>query len=140
MQRDEAIASIQTFLASLDIQSIGLSDDNVGEAEWEDMQFYFEYIEDTQKLHCSVFLYRFDKEPLPKVLEAVEIEEGAEYTPTGGGYVEYQKDNQCLLLTRQFGKVEADDTFAKILHKMVEAGRYWQDEGFRRVSKRAFAA
>ncbi len=140
MQRDEAVNQIRSFLETLSIQSPGLSDTNVGEMELDDLQFYFEYVESTQKLHCSVLLYRFEDPPLPEVLEAIEEEQEAIQALMHGGKIQYLKDNQCLLVTRELNEPVHIQAFSRIIDELALAARYWEDGGLQRIANRAFAA
>ena len=138
MLRTEAIKTIQDYLQTFGIESQGLNDKNIGGAELGTLQVYFEYLEDKKALNCSVLLYKFTNPPKPQLLDAFQEEGQKNDVEMGDGFVDYQTENQCLMLTKAFKQNLPIDTFSKQMERLFSASNYWEETVLDRVADRVF--
>jgi hypothetical protein len=141
MTREEAVRLIKSFAKSLSVETSGLNEKNFGGLSLGDAELYFEFhlpfFKDEPSLECSALIYKFHKEPDPRILEGFKAEEKAG-TPTGGGEVDYEPENKGLFLSRSYKKVVDEAAFTEDMKKLVEASRQWGGEVLERVSTRVF--
>ncbi|ATB34935.1 hypothetical protein CYFUS_000347 [Cystobacter fuscus] len=100
-------------------------------------QVYFEYHEDRGALECSALVYRFNEPPRPGVIEGFEAE-AREGTDTGGGSVDYERENRGLFLSREYSVVPEGAAFARDMKRLAKASLVWGDEVLDRVASRVF--
>jgi hypothetical protein len=119
------------------VQSEGLNAQGFGGVAVGDSQLYFEFHEDSGTLECSALVYRFKEPPKPGVIEGFEAE-AREGTDTGGGTVDYERENRGLFLSRTYTQLPDGKTFSKDLQKLSKASVVWRDEVLDRVASRVF--
>ncbi len=138
MVRTDAISMIQDYLKIFGIESEGLNENNLGGAELGTTQVYFEFIEPKGPLNCSVLLYKFNNPPQPQLLEALREEASKEDVPMGNATLDYQEDNQCLMLNRSFEEKLTPNQFAEEMEKLFAAAHFWENTALDRAADRAF--
>lgn len=119
------------------VLSPGLNEQGFGGITVGSAQVYFEYHEDTKKLECGALVYRFHEPPKPGVLAGFEAE-AREGTDTGGGTVDYERENRGLFLSRDYTQVPEGSVFAKDMKRLAKASLVWGDEVLDRVASRVF--
>jgi hypothetical protein len=136
LNRDDAVRMIRGFFKSHGVDSPGLNESNLGGASIGEYQVYFEYEPANQTLKCSALVYRFRDEPKPGVIEAFEAEEKS--ADAGGGFLEYQRVNKGLYLTRSYADVVSDEEFAEDLKRLMNASMIYGDQVLDRVASKVF--
>ncbi|WNG42587.1 hypothetical protein F0U60_51695 [Archangium minus] len=119
------------------VLSPGLNPQGFGGIAVGGAQLYFEYHEDTKSLECSALVYRFREPPKPGVLEGFEAE-AREGTDTGGGTVDYERENRGLFLSRVYTQMPDGKAFAQDMKRLGKASVVWGDEVLDRVASRVF--
>jgi hypothetical protein len=119
------------------VLSPGLNAQGFGGVQVGSAQLYFEYHEDTKALECSALVYRFKEPPKPGVVEGFEAE-AREGTDTGGGTVDYERENRGLFLSRTYTQVPDGNDFARDMKRLTKASLVWGDEVLDRVASRVF--
>ena len=100
-------------------------------------QVYFEYHEARGVLECSALVYRFNEPPRPGVIEGFEAE-AREGTDTGGGSVDYERENRGLFLSREYAVMPEGAAFTRDMKRLAKASLVWGDEVLDRVASRVF--
>jgi hypothetical protein len=137
MTRDEAQRLVQSFMQAVEQPSEGLNPQGFGGAMIGEAQLYFEYHDDTKALEASALVYKFRDAPKPGILEGFQAEEKAG-TDTGGGTVDYEKENKSLFLSRTYAKAPQEPIFLDDMKRLMKASVHWADEVADRVSSRVF--
>jgi hypothetical protein len=137
MTRDEAQRLVQSFMQAVEQPGEGLNPQGFGGAMVGDAQLYFEYHDDTKALETSALIYKFRDAPKPGILEGFQAEEKAG-TDTGGGTVDYEKENKSLFLSRTYTKVPQDAAFVADMRRLMDASLVWADSVVDRVASRVF--
>ena len=137
MTFDEAQRVVQTFLAALKVPSEGLNAQGFGGAVIGDNQLYFEYHGKTQQLETSALIYKFRDAPKPGVLEGFQAEEKAG-TDTGGGKLDFERENKSLFLSRHYASVPEQAAFQEDMQRLLRASAVWGGEVLDRVATSAF--
>jgi hypothetical protein len=119
------------------VLSPGLNPQGFGGVAVGGAQVYFEYHEDTKTLECSALVYRFNEPPKPGVVVGFEAE-AREGTDTGGGTVDYERENRGLFLSRTYSEVPEGNAFAKDMSRLAKASVVWGSEVLDRVASRVF--
>ena len=119
------------------VLSPGLNPQGFGGVMMDGAQVYFEYHEDTQSLECSALVYRFHEPPKPGVLEGFEAE-AREGTDTGGGSVDYERENRGLFLSRVYTQVPEGRDFSRDMKRLARASGVWGKDVLNRVASRVF--
>ncbi len=119
------------------VLSPGLNPQGFGGIAIGGAQLYFEYHEEAQALECSALVYRFHEPPKPGVLEGFQAE-AREGTDTGGGTVDYERENRGLYLSRTYSQVPDGHAFAREMKQLMKASLVWGDEVLDRVASRVF--
>ncbi len=119
------------------VLSPGLNAQGFGGLTVGGAQLYFEFHEDSRKLECSALVYRFKEPPKPGVLAGFEAE-AREGTDTGGGTVDYERENRGLFLSRDYAQVPDGKDFARDMKRLCKASEVWGDEVLDRVASRVF--
>ncbi len=119
------------------VLSPGLNPQGFGGIAVGGAQLYFEFHEDSRTLECSALVYRFHEPPKPGVLEGFEAEARGG-TDTGGGTVDYERENRGLFLSRDYTQVPDGNDFAKDMKRLGKASAMWGDEVLDRVASRVF--
>jgi hypothetical protein len=138
MSRESAKELVRWYLRTQGaVQSEGLNAQGFGGVAVGDSQLYFEFHEDSGALECSALVYRFKEPPKPGVIEGFEAE-AREGTDTGGGTVDYERENRGLFLSRTYTQLPDGKTFSKDMQKLSKASVVWRDEVLDRVASRVF--
>jgi hypothetical protein len=137
MTRDEAQRLVQTFMQAVEQPSEGLNPQGFGGAMIGEAQLYFEYHDDKQALEASALVYKFRDAPKPGILEGFQAEEKAG-TDTGGGAVDYEKENKSLFLSRTYAKAPQDAAFLADMRRLMDASLVWSESVLDRVASRVF--
>ncbi|MFL5352288.1 hypothetical protein [Archangium sp.] len=138
MSRESAKELVRWYLRTQGaVQSEGLNAQGFGGVAVGDSQLYFEFHEDSGSLECSALVYRFKEPPKPGVIEGFEAE-AREGTDTGGGTVDYERENRGLFLSRTYTQLPDGKTFSKDMQKLSKASVVWRDEVLDRVASRVF--
>jgi hypothetical protein len=119
------------------VLSPGLNPQGFGGVAVDGAQVYFEYHEDSSSLECSALVYRFSQPPRPGVLEGFEAE-AREGTDTGGGTVDYERENRGLFLSRHYTQVPEGRAFVEDMKRLARASGVWGKEVLDRVASRVF--
>jgi hypothetical protein len=119
------------------VLSPGLNPQGFGGVAVGGAQVYFEFHEDSKSLECSALVYRFSETPKPGVLAGFEAE-AREGTDTGGGTVDYERENRGLFLSRTYSQVPEGSAFAKDMTRLAKASVVWGDQVLDRVASRVF--
>jgi hypothetical protein len=119
------------------VLSPGLNPQGFGGISVGGAQLYFEYHEAERALECSALVYRFNDPPKPGVLEGFQAA-AREGTDTGGGEVDYERENRGLYLSRTYGRVPEGKAFARDMQRLMKASLVWGDEVLDRVASRVF--
>ncbi|WP_257451892.1 hypothetical protein [Archangium lipolyticum] len=119
------------------VLSPGLNEQGFGGIAIGGAQVYFEYHEETHSLECSALVYRFHEPPKPGVLEGFQAE-AREGTDTGGGTVDYERENRGLYLSRVYTQMPQGNAFSKDMKRLAKASLVWGDEVLDRVASRVF--
>ncbi len=138
MTREEAILILKKFFMMQHIDSPGLNENNVGGASVGDLEVYFEYIPKDEALNCSALIYNFREEPKPGIIEGFKEEEQFGRASTGGGFVDYQKENKGLFLTKTYTEYVEEIDFVNDIEALLGASRVWSGEVLERVAQRVF--
>src|SRR5262245_21922830 len=115
MTRDEAVEMVHAFFRGHGLQSPGLNEQNLGGASVGEFQIYFEYQPSTQMLKCSALVYRFHDVPKPGVIEAFKAEEESGSADSGGGKIDFERENKGLYLSRTYSERVPDEQFGQEL-------------------------
>lgn len=138
MTREAAEALTRWYARSQGaVLSPGLNPQGFGGIAIGGAQLYFEYHEEEQALECSALVYRFHEPPKPGVLEGFQAE-AREGTDTGGGTVDYERENRGLYLSRTYSQVPDGHAFAREMKQLMKASLVWGDEVLDRVASRVF--
>lgn len=141
MTREEAVRLIQSFAKTYGVETKGLNEKNFGGLSLPDSELYFEFrlpfFKEEPSLECSALIYRFHDAPSERLIEAFK-EEAKAGTPTGGGEVDYEPENQGLFLSRTYKKAVDEATFAADMKQLTEASQRWGGEVLERVSAKVF--
>ncbi|WP_434385654.1 hypothetical protein [Melittangium boletus] len=119
------------------VLSPGLNAHGFGGIGTGDSQVYFEFHEAPGALECSALVYKFSEPPKPGVLEAFQAE-AREGMDTGGGEVDYERENRGLFLSRQYTTIPEGKQFARDMKRLAAASAVWGDEVLDRVASRVF--
>ena len=119
------------------VLSPGLNPQGFGGVGLGGAQLYFEYHEDSRSLECSALVYSFHEPPKPGVLEGFQAEE-REGTDTGGGSVDYERENRGLFLSRVYTQVPEGKDFTRDMKRLTQASLVWGREVLNRVASRVF--
>jgi len=119
------------------VLSPGLNAQGFGGIAAGGSQVYFEYHEEQRALECSALVYKFSEPPKPGVLEGFQAE-AREGTDTGGGEVDYERENRGLYLSRTYTVVPEGKAFARDMKRLGAASVVWGDEVLDRVASRVF--
>lgn len=138
MSRESAKELVRWYLRTQGApRSEGLNAQGFGGVAVGGAQLYFEFHEDTGTLECSALVYRFKEPPKPGVIEGFEAE-AREGTDTGGGTVDYERENRGLFLSRTYKQLPDGKTFSKDMQKLSKASVVWGSEVLDRVASRVF--
>lgn len=138
MTRESAQELVRWYARSRGaVLSPGLNAEGFGGIAEGGSQVYFEYHEDSKALEVSALVYRFHEPPKPGVLAGFEAE-AREGTDTGGGTVDYERENRGLFLSRTYAQVPDGHAFAKDVQRLAKASLVWGDEVLDRVASRVF--
>jgi len=119
------------------VLSPGLNPQGFGGVATGGSQVYFEYHEARGALECSALVYKFSEPPRPGVLEGFQAE-AREGTDTGGGEVDYERENRGLYLSRTYTVVPEGKAFGRDMKRLGEASVVWGREVLDRVASRVF--
>lgn len=117
--------------------SPGLNAQGFGGLSLDGAQVYFEYHEASGVLECSALVYRFSEPPKPGVIAGFEAE-AAEGTDTGGGTVDYERENRGLFLSREYTTMPVGADFSRDMKRLGAASLVWGREVLDRVASRVF--
>ena len=138
MTRDEAQRVVKDLMTSLkQTSSEGLNAKGFGGVVVGLAQLYFEYRDWEQDLKASALIYKFKDEPKPGILEGFQAEE-KKGTDTGGGKVDYEKENKGLYLSRAYTTAPSSEAFQKDMDRLMKASLVWGDAVLKRVSSSVF--
>lgn len=143
MTREEANRLIQSYaghhggrVSELNMQNMTAL--SVGGADLF-FTFHQSFFNDKEpSLEVSAVIYKFRKEPDPKILEAFKAEHAAG-TPAAGGELDYEPENKGLYLTRFYSKVPDQEAFNGELDALGAASRTWGGEVLERVANKVNA-
>lgn len=135
---EAAAALVRWFERSLGVLSgPGLNEQGFGGVDVDGAQMFFEYHPARRVLECSALVYRFNDPPRPGVVAGFEAE-AAEGTDTGGGTVDYERENRGLFLSREYIVMPWGLCFARDMRRLAAASLVWRDEVLDRVASRVF--
>lgn len=144
MTREEANRLVQSFAKAQGGEVSALNLNNMTALSLGDADLFFTFHQplvpnQKTRLEVSALIYRFRKEPDPRMLAGFR-EEQEKGTPTGGGELDFETENKGLYLTRFYEQVPAQETFNDELLALAKASKTWGREVLERVANKVNSA
>ncbi len=138
MTREEAQSLARALLAETgNPNSPGLNPQGFGGVAVDGAQLYFEWHDKEQALECSALIHKFSNPPKPGIIEGFQAEQKAG-TDTGGGSVDFEKENNSLFLSRTYTQAPQQPMFLADMKQLMRASLVWSDEVLERVASKVF--
>lgn len=117
------------------VEPPALNEKGFGAASVGEGEIFFEYHKDKKALECSALIYKFRSPPRPGVIDGFKAEAQAG-TPTGGGEIDFEPENNGLFLSRFYADKVDYGTFVKQLDELMIASVDWAKDVLPRVAER----
>lgn len=134
MTHAEAASALQGLLGSLGIKSAGLNAQGLGGVSLLAEDVSFDHDAESGTLTVSATVHRFQKTPLPRVLQA--LREEAKRSDLGGGRLDYEPVNGGLFLALCYTERPTTAALRTAMEALIPAARRVRTDLLPRVATR----